>query len=206
MELTWSCRSLAEKKIFWANVEERQETANRPGGYVCCYITDSWLSSCNICLSCNRYFLDELLRIGHVTENLENADELGVALCGLQSKCKLSKLQTACVKDFFEKHTKRKIRHRAAEKALLAEAGVKRVVLHGCVGQHDDKFCHHIYRPGDRRSTCPICGHSRYSEDGKTPNETVFYFPIRPRLEALMRLRSFRELLQVSNCLCINVS
>ena len=127
-------------------------------------------------------------------------DELGLELCRLQSKCKLSNLQTACVKDVFEKHTKKKIHHRAAQKSLMAEAGVKRVELHGCVGQQDGVLCNHIYRPGDCRSTCPKCGHSRYDEHG-SPNEKVFHFPIRPRLQSLLQLRSFRELMQASKCL-----
>ena len=82
----------------------------------------------------------------------------------------------------------------------MTEAGVECVVLHGCVGKDEDgQLCDHVYGPRDSRRTCPKCGHHRYQEDGSTPNEKVYHFPIHPRLKALMQLESFRKLLQVTN-------
>ena len=81
----------------------------------------------------------------------------------------------------------------AAKREVMAQAGVKFVVLHGCTSQG----CGHVYGPGDNRVLCPACGSSRYLENSTTPKEAVYHFPIRERLEALLTLRSFRKLLEV---------
>ena len=79
-------------------------------------------------------------------------------------------------------------------KKMQKDAGVKLVELHGCVGY----LCEHIYVPQDKRVTCPNCGHARYKPgDNKTPNELVYYFPLRERLTALLKLSSYLHFLQV---------
>ena len=83
-----------------------------------------------------------------------------------------------------------------ARKKVLVDAGVKCIVLHGCVGSCDGNLCSHIFKPKDKQSHCPRCGHSRYQDDGTTPNEKVYWFPIASRLEQLLKLDSFQQLLQ----------
>ena len=62
------------------------------------------------------------------------------------------------------------------------------MALDGCIGVD----CTFIFLPRDERKNCPFCGQARYSASGQ-PNERVWYFPILPRLSALMRLASFRK-------------
>ena len=127
------------------------------------------------------------------------ADEghaMGVELLHLQTKCRLSNSQTACVKEFTERFGSAKIEHHAAVKTSMSEAGVRCIELHGCPAKVDGKACQHVYRPGDRHKVCPECGEDRYFQNGK-PKEKVYHFPMMERLEALLKLSSFRKLLQV---------
>ena len=91
---------------------------------------------------------------------------------------------------------------------LAKNAGVKVHKYDGCV------ICHqHIWTETDKDNTCPICGGDRYDSKGRpheqviltqsqhthshithlspthahNPHEQVIHFPIKPRLEALMR-------------------
>lgn len=51
----------------------------------------------------------------------------------------------------------------------------------GCI------FCDkYIWGPKDKTKTCPLCGGPRYDEEG-VPFEEVMHFPLRPRLESLLR-------------------
>lgn len=50
----------------------------------------------------------------------------------------------------------------------------------------------HVWDDSDQSKTCPIpgCGGSRYDENGR-PFEQVLHFPLKPRLEALLRCEAF---------------
>jgi len=79
----------------------------------------------------------------------------------------------------------------ACDKALKAEAGVKCLELHGCTNCQ-----RHVFAPGDKTSArCPECGAGRYQADGK-PNERVFFFPIKGRLQKLMSLPRYYNMCQ----------
>lgn len=77
-----------------------------------------------------------------------------------------------------------------------AAAGTEYIKLHGC-----PKCDRYIYRPGDPNSNCPfiqngtVCGHPRYNEK-KKPWELAFYFPLGPRLQALLRIPGFKQMLE----------
>jgi hypothetical protein len=126
------------------------------------------------------------------------AVELGFTVRRLQEKCKLSQLQTNCVVQEFKRNGLGKSNLRQADKERLAEAGLSYVVLHGCTKVHDNgEHCQHIYVPEDKRETCPKCGLPRFDPTTKQPNEKVYWFPLRPRFEAWLKIPSFRQLLQV---------
>ena len=61
------------------------------------------------------------------------------------------------------------------------KAGIKVQKLHGCVRCHK-----HVWTETDKTTVCPICREERYDLKGKAKEE-VRYFPIKPRLEALLR-------------------
>ena len=123
---------------------------------------------------------------------------LGVEIRRLQQQCKMSNLQAKLVAELLEKYGYIKGDLCGADREMRDESGVELIKLEGCVHENDDgEVCQHIYGPGDKRTCCPKCGTSRYREDGRTPNEVVYYFPLRPRLEALLKLPSFLKLLQV---------
>jgi len=131
-----------------------------------------------------------------VCADKEKAIQRGEELIHLQQKCKLTNLQTMHVKEAMEKAGVEKINLTDARKKVIADAGVQCIILHGCVGSNDGTLCSHVFKPEDKRSNCPKCGHSRYGSDGTTPNEQVYWFPIGPRLEQLLKLDSFQQLLQ----------
>ena len=66
--------------------------------------------------------------------------------------------------------------------------GATKIQLHGCT--HCNGF---VFTPTDRRQRCPLCGHPRYDDDTKLPNEVCYYFPIRDQLRALLSLPNYRE-------------
>ena len=77
-----------------------------------------------------------------------------------------------------------------ADKILQAAAGAKFEVLHGCVGED----CDHVFGDKCEAEYCPKCNTCRYDEDGEA-NETVFYFPLKERLQALVRAERYRHIL-----------
>ena len=87
------------------------------------------------------------------------------------------------------------------DKRMLAEAGVVCLRLHGCTGCNDFVF------PVDDLGMlhCPKCAAFRYFDATcKKPKEMVYFFPITPRLKALMKLGKFSrsvdyELWRLSN-------
>ena len=81
---------------------------------------------------------------------------------------------------------------RGADKQMTADSGFEKLELNGCV--HCNKY---IFEPRDKETICPRCGGSRYKSGTRTPSEIVLYFPLRKRLEALLRLPNFMSLLQV---------
>ena len=63
--------------------------------------------------------------------------------------------------------------------------------LNGC----NNNDCHdHIFLPSDKARECPKCGTARYDANGQ-PREVAFYFPLTPKLRALLKLKGFRKLL-----------
>ena len=62
------------------------------------------------------------------------------------------------------------------------QAGVRVVRYDGCVNPDCNKHTWHEKEKGD---ICPLCGEKRYDDKGR-PRESVFYFPIKERLEALV--------------------
>ena len=81
---------------------------------------------------------------------------------------------------------------RGADKQMTADSGFEKLELNGCV--HCNNY---VFEPRDKATNCPRCGGSRYKSGTRTPSEIVLYFPLRKRLEALLRLPNFMSLLQV---------
>ena len=67
------------------------------------------------------------------------------------------------------------------------QAGEKRVDLHGCVGC-DKK----VWGPDDNEIVCNFCGGNRYDSNGK-PKECIIHFPLKARLESLLRCPQYLE-------------
>lgn len=118
--------------------------------------------------------------------------ELGMEVRCLQQKIKLSNQQSEFVAAMIADHVECKPDLKGADRELSKESGVTKVELHGCVDCNA-----HVFGPTDRRQTCPNCNHPRYQHATHTANEKVFYFPLKPRLEALIKLPNFMSLLQV---------
>ena len=124
--------------------------------------------------------------------------ERGKNLFHLQQKCRLSNLQTECVQKTMEANGSGPLNLREGKNQMIDAAGVKCIKLHGCIGKDGDgNLCEHVFGPVEKRVACPKCGQSRYQENGTTANEEVFWFPLKERLEALLKLPSFRRLLEV---------
>ena len=81
-----------------------------------------------------------------------------------------------------------------ADKEIQFEAGAKYEKLHGCVNSNCAGY---VFGPENKDKThCPLCRHERVlGADGAEP-ETVYYFPLRPRLEALLSTTQYRESLK----------
>ena len=58
-----------------------------------------------------------------------------------------------------------------------------------CTGQ--DGKCKHVYKKQDNDTHCPSCGHARNPK----PSLKVFYFPIRDKLRALLKLPTYRKMI-----------
>ena len=88
-------------------------------------------------------------------------------------------------------HLSRSSKFCKADGIIKRSSGASCLRLHGCVGCH-----HHVYHPADVDRVCPKpnCGHPRYNNSGK-PNELVWYFPIKDKLQRLLELPRFRKLL-----------
>ena len=69
-------------------------------------------------------------------------------------------------------------------------AGTKALRLNGCVGCHKHVF---LPKQTDKNTTCPLCGHPRYDGVGK-PFEEVFYFPIKEKLQSLLKLPKYKKM------------
>ena len=61
--------------------------------------------------------------------------------------------------------------------------------LNGCHDCHD-----HIFLPSDQARECPKCGNARYNAQGEA-KEVAYYFPLTPKLHALLKIKRVRELL-----------
>lgn len=76
------------------------------------------------------------------------------------------------------------------DKEMKQEAGVSFLRLNGCPSCDN-----HIYMPDDRRAICPKCGNERFDASGKAL-ETFLYFPLKPRLHALLQTQRYVEMIQ----------
>lgn len=125
------------------------------------------------------------------------------------------------IKEFvriFAKHSSQKIRSglKTFDRKAKNLAGCNYEVLHGC------PKCSHIYEEKSKKMFCPSintegnnCGHSRYNSKGEAHEvifvdlvvlaiylnklpllQKVFYFPLRERLVALLRVPLFRKMLE----------
>ena len=70
---------------------------------------------------------------------------------------------------------------RQADSSMRKQAGASMVRYDGCIKCHQ-----HVRGPADKLKVCPLCGGSRYDERGHA-REQVIHFPLKPRLEALLR-------------------
>lgn len=71
------------------------------------------------------------------------------------------------------------------DKKMQKQSGVESWPLDGCVECNN-----FIFLPNDKRTECPFCGAKRYKTNGEA-KERIWYFPIKRRLMALMKLKSF---------------
>ena len=115
---------------------------------------------------------------------------LGIKIRCLQERCKLSTEQAKIVASVLAMGTKPNLR--AADRELQKQSGVQLHVLHGCVSCHK-----HVFNAKDKSANCPKCGYSRYQNGSNTANETVCYFPLKSRLQALVQLPNFMKFLEV---------
>ena len=80
---------------------------------------------------------------------------------------------------------------READKYMREMSGAEVLVLHGCTNR---RCSGHVFAPDDCALECPLCGAARYDEKGK-PLEVVHYFPLKAKLQQLLKLPKFREAL-----------
>ena len=76
----------------------------------------------------------------------------------------------------------------STDKKMQKAAGTTVMRLNGCVGCH-----RHVFTPDDKAKSCPHCNTPRYNSKGK-PFEEVFYFPIKPKLKALLSLPVYKQM------------
>ena len=74
-----------------------------------------------------------------------------------------------------------------ADKILREQAGVCAHKYHGCTQCNK-----HVWDENDKSSTCPLCGGRRYDTKG-APLEEVIHFPLKERLEALLRVDNYYD-------------
>ena len=118
----------------------------------------------------------------------------------LQSDTKCTDTTLVRIIELFSRHTGLKACAKdlhATDEKMRKAAGCSFIRLNGCpcCGEH-------VYGQGDQRTHCPhvkedgqACGHARYDEND-IPFEEVFYFPLIPRLKALLQTKQFRKLIQ----------
>ena len=80
---------------------------------------------------------------------------------------------------------------READKYMREMSGAQVLLLHGCTNR---RCSGHVFSPDDCALECPLCGDLRYDENGK-PKEAVHYFPLKAKLQQLLKLPKFREAL-----------
>ena len=131
--------------------------------------------------------------------NQREKTKLGVKVRCVQQRCRLSNKQAECVASLLADYVG-KPDLCAADRELDGLCGVHKVVLHGCTGCND-----YVYGPDNNLDNCVKCGASRYKPNSRHAKEMVYYFPIRPRLQALLQLPNFLRLLQVCNNNVANV-
>ncbi len=79
---------------------------------------------------------------------------------------------------------------------ITISTGSTFLVLNGC---GNPNCSGHIFLPDDDAEVCPNCNEaSRYGPD-RSPIEVVHYFPLKPKLRALLKIPRFRSLLNYEN-------
>jgi hypothetical protein len=81
-------------------------------------------------------------------------------------------------------------RVKCADKKMQSMAGMRRVYLHGCVGECKKK----VWVPEDTENLCEHCGENRFDSTGK-PQEFIVHFPLMDQLKSLLRCRPFQTAL-----------
>jgi hypothetical protein len=123
--------------------------------------------------------------------SLVEQDKVLLALRGVQKRRRCTTAVLDDVRESLAPFLRCKPPPRVASinKRMISASGVELLILHGCT-----KCKEHVFLPSDKCITCP-CGHPRYNKKGK-PFKRCFYFPLRPRIKALLGLASFRAKLQ----------
>ena len=67
-------------------------------------------------------------------------------------------------------------------------AGVRRVYLHGCIGQG----CNKVWGPEDPATVCNLCGCDRFNAAGK-PHEYIVHFPLQDQFKNLIACKQYAK-------------
>ena len=115
-------------------------------------------------------------------ENSETRFELAKH-CQKTSRSRMQICRSRCVNNALLVHA-----HFDCLLIVYMQAGASCNKIDGCV--HCDK---HVWEQKDKGKSCPLCGGERYDANGHA-FEQILHFPLKPRLEALMRdSPAFRE-------------
>ena len=119
------------------------------------------------------------------------ADEFCVSIRRLQKRTGCSDVACNDMISTFRKYLRMDVPtdFTSTDRRMREASGASFLRLHGCV--HCNK---HVFLPDDKSKNCPLlCGFSRFDSKG-LPREQVFYFPLRPKLQSLLRLPKYREM------------
>ena len=76
----------------------------------------------------------------------------------------------------------------SADKKMQKMAGVRRVYLHGCIGQG----CLKVWGPEDPEDVCDLCGGDRFDVNGK-PKEFIIHFPLADQFQSLLACKQYEQ-------------
>lgn len=120
------------------------------------------------------------------------ADEFCVSIRRLQQRTGCSDAACQDIIETFRKYLRVDVPADFAktDKKMQKAAGTGFMRLHGCI---DCK--RHVFKPEDKCKHCPRCDHARFNSK-RQPFEEVFYFPLKPKLQSLLRLPAYRKMCQ----------